>query len=384
MDISLYFNSVDFDRFEESEKFHRNSLGYQIRKETLKVSWVKKHVPGVVVFGVPCESVNSNKGTSRAPDEIRKHLYRFSNPEGFRGIVDLGNLKMGNSGQDIQYALRDVVEYLSDLRVVSVIIGGSQDASIGIARAFRDSGDFTLTVVDSRVNIKMGREATSSQNFISRILAEEPGLFHLQVIALQRHLVAPSTLEFLRQQTFDCIMLGTLRDEFSEAEPMLRNTTFLSFDISAVRQADARAGGQPSSSGLYGEEACRISHYAGLGNRIKVFGLFEVNPVWDPDGITADLAAQILWYFLEALGHRISADPEDGGEVFLTYHIDIEGQSLIFYKHALTGRWWIEIASEGKKSRKIPCSEKDYFLAMKQEIPDIWWKFARKTDRFSK
>jgi hypothetical protein len=165
---------------------------------------------------------------------------------------------------------------------------------------------------------------------------------------------------------------------------MLRNTTFLSFDMSSVRQADARTGAQPSSSGLYGEEACRISHYTGLGNRIKVFGLFEANPARDPERITADLAAQIIWYFLDALGHRITADPEDDGEAFTTYHVDIEGQSLVFYKHALTGRWWIEIVSDGKKSRKIPCSEKDYFLATKREIPDIWWKFARKTDRLSK
>jgi formiminoglutamase len=384
MDISHYFNPVNFDRLEESGRFHRNCLGYQVRKDTGKAVWDGKRLPGVALFGVPCESVVANKGTSKAPDEIRKHLYRFSLPEGLKGVVDLGNLKQGKSGQDIHYALRDVVEYLSGLGVIIIIIGGSQDASIGIARAFRDSGDFTLTVVDSRVDLKSGKEATSSRNFISRILAEDPELFHLQVIGLQRHLVDPGVLQFLRKQTFDYTLLGTLRDEFSDAEPLLRHTSFLSFDISAVRQADAKSGYPNSPSGLFSEEACRISHYAGLGNKIKAFGLFEVNPSKDPEGVTVNLSAQILWYFLEALGHKIPANPEEGGDAFLTYHVETEGQPLIFHKHAPTGRWWIEIPAEGMKSLQIPCSDKDYFLAMKQEIPDVWWKFARKTDRSSK
>jgi arginase family enzyme len=384
MDISLYFNPVDFDRLEESGKFHRNSLGYQVRKDTGKAVWAGKRFPGVALFGVPCESAIANKGTSKAPDEIRKQLYRFSLPEGLKGVADLGNLKPGKSGQDIHYALRDVVEYLSDLGIISVIIGGSQDASTGIAAAFSGSRDFTLTVVDSRLDLKSGKEATSSRNFISRILAGDPGLFHLQVIGLQRHLVDPVSLRHLRKETFDYTLLGTLRDDFSEAEPLLRQTAFLSFDIAAVRQADAKSGLPHSPSGLFSEEACRISHYAGLGSRIKAFGLFEVNPSKDPEGVTVNLAGQILWYFLEALVHRIPAVPEEGGEAFLTYHVEIEGQPLIFHKHAHTGRWWIEIPAEGMKSLYIPCSEKDYFLAMKQEIPDVWWKFARKTDRRSK
>jgi formiminoglutamase len=384
MDISLYFNPVDFELFEQAEKFHKNSLGFYVRMDTLKVSWTKKVGIRIAIFGVLHETDPINKGTSKAPDEIRKHLYRMSNLKGFRGIVDLGNLKMGKTGQDLHFSLRDVVEFLSDNGIVAVILGGSQDISIGVARAFRDVKDFTLTVVDSRINIKTGKQATGSSNFITRILNENPSLFHLQMIGIQSHLVSPAILEILRQQTFDYIHLGPLRDEFRDVEPLLRNTVFLSFDISSVRQSDARTGFQLSSSGLYGEEACRISHYAGLSNKIKVFGLFEVNPDKDSGAITIDLSAQIIWYFLEAFAHRSIADPVKDQDAFNRYFAELGGHPIVFYKHLPTGRWWIEISNPEIERWLIPCREKDYLLAMKDEIPDVWWKFARKTDRFSK
>jgi formiminoglutamase len=384
MDISLYFNPIEFDFFEQAEKFHRNSLGFYVRKDTLKAAWTKKGAIKIAIFGVPHENDPINKGTSKAPDEIRKNLYRMSNLEGFGGIVDLGNLKKGKTGRDLHFALRDVVEFLSDNGIIAVILGGSQDISIGVARAFRDVKDFTLTVVDSQVNIKTGKQATGSSNFISRILIENPALFHLQMIGIQSHLVSPAILETLRQKTFDYIHLGPLRDEFRDAEPLLRNTVFLSFDISSVRHSEARTGFQLSSSGLYVEEACRISHYAGLSNKIKVFGIFEVNPDINSGANTLDLSAQIIWYFMEAFAHRSMADPVKDQDAFNRYYAELEGNPIVFHKHLPTGRWWIEISNPGMESWLIPCREKDYLLAMKEEIPDVWWKFARKTDRFSK
>jgi formiminoglutamase len=384
MDITLYFNPVDFDFFERQERFSRHSLGHFIRKNTQKATFSKKGDIKVVIFGISDESGTLNKGTARAPEMVRKHLYRLSYPEGMRGIVDLGDLKTGKTHADVYFALRDVVEFFKDSGIVAVVLGGGQDLSIGIARAFRDIRDFTLSVVDRRIDMKTSRQVTGSMNFISKLMDENPMLFHLQVIAVQGHLVPGTILEKLRQHTFDCIQLGQLRDDFSIAEPVLRNTSFLSFDISSVRQADAKGYYEPSPNGLYGEEACRISHYAGLSTKISIFGLFEINPDYDFRETTSDLAAQMIWYFLEALIHRSYADPATDLSPFVKYFVDLEGNSLVFYKHPPTNRWWIEIQNEENDNWIVPCRESDYLAAAKEEIPDIWWKFARKTNRLLK
>jgi arginase family enzyme len=282
------------------------------------------------------------------------------------------------------FALRDVVEYLNDSGVITVILGGGQDISIGVAGSFRDDKRFVLSVVDSRADVKTGREATGSSNFISRILSDNPQLFHLQLIGIQNHLVPALILEKLHSQTFDYIRLGQIRDDFSALEPLMRNTTFLSFDMSSVRNADGGGSYHLNPNGLHGEEACRIAHYAGLSHKIRAFGLFEMNPEYDNREMTANLSAQMVWYFLEALDHRLTEDPATDPTAFIKYFVDMEGDPLVFYNHRASGRWWIEITSGEKENYLIPCLENDYLTASRKEIPDIWWKFARKTDRISK
>jgi arginase family enzyme len=384
MDISLYFQPVDFSESGFDSLNSPHTLGHFIQKDSRKEFRPGKGFPRVVIFGVQAGSSHAGKGTSKAPDEIRKQLYRFSNLEGMGGIIDLGNLKPGKSIQDMQYALRDVVEYLSGNNIIAVILGGSQDISIGIARAFREEKDFVLTVVDARVDLKTTRETTNPSNFLSKILMENPALLQLQLMGLQSHLVPPSILDSLREKNFDYLRLGDLRDNFNDAEPLLRHTTFLSFDASAIRQAEARTGWMANPGGLTTEEACRISHYAGLGTKIKAFGVFETNPEKESGGLSCNVTAQIIWYFLDALAHRVPADPAFDPAGFNRFFAGVSGHELVFFQQPSTDRWWIEVAMEGIETLIIPCREKDYLMAMKDEIPDLWWKYARKTEKYSK
>ena len=57
----------------------------------------------------------------------------------------------------------------------------------------------------------------------------------------------------------------------------MRNTDFLSFDISAIQHAYAKANVYSSPNGLDGEQACKILRYAGVSDKVSVIGLFEYN-----------------------------------------------------------------------------------------------------------
>lgn len=384
MDTGLYFYPVDFTRFHSSGKIGKNTLGYQIQQATLKGIDTPKSKIRAAIIGVPYEAGSANKGTSKAPSEIRKYLYQLSDFPTPAGIIDLGDLKLGKKRQDVHYALRDIIDYLNDSNIISVVLGGGQDLSIGISRALGQ--DTVISVVDSRVDIALKRQVIDSSCFITKVLREKKEIYHLQMIGIQSHLVSPAVLEFLREKTFDYITLGQLRDDFPAVEPVLRNTGFLSFDISAVRQADAPGHPGASPNGLFSEEACRIAHYAGISNRLKTFGLFEVNPLPDKSGTTCHLAAQMIWYFLEGMTCRRNEDPSNDKSAFTKYYVkmDNSGEQLVFYNHVPTDRWWIEFAPGKAQNRTIPCSKNDYMMAVRQEIPDVWWKFIRKTERLSK
>jgi formiminoglutamase len=57
---------------------------------------------------------------------------------------------------------------------------------------------------------------------------------------------------------------------------------------------------------------------------------------------------------------------------------------VVFLRSKITGRWWIDL-SFGRNDRKkyekhhyVPCSKRDYELALQDDIPDRWWQFYQK------
>lgn len=384
MNLQLYFEPVDFGIFQRKKKFTKHTLGYHIEKESLREMSMAKCT--IAIVGVPDERGTPSKGTAKAPHEIRKYLYSLSNHHASLRIIDLGDLKPGKSQQDLYFALRDVVDYLKEAGIITIILGGGQDLCIGVAKAFQGAREFTLGIADCRVDVKTSRETTDSTNFLSKILRENPGLFHLEMLGIQQHYVSPSILEFLRGQTYEYHQLGNIRDDIHALEPILRNIHFLSFDISALKQSEAGAQQPPNPNGFYAEEACLIARYAGLSNRLWVFGVFELNPSLDKSGLSAALAAQMVWYFIEGASHRRKEDPAIGKNAFTRYYVEMEdhGEALVFYHHPITNRWWIEIFPEEGDSWIIACSDADYKKAILKEIPEIYWKYVRKTARLSK
>lgn len=380
MELSHYFEPVDFGKFRVDQKFGRHTLGYYLERDTLRVPTAGAGEVKVALVGVPHVGEGQPRGWAQAPAALRRHLYGLSHFGESTGVVDLGDLRAGKGPRDLLFALRDVTDTLTGEGITVVFLGGGQDQSIGICRTFRERPDFVLSVIDARVDVKAGREVTGPGNFLTRVLKENPSLFHLQVMGTQAPLVPPAVNRFLDDLTFDLLSLGSLRDDFSAAEPLLRHTTFLSFDLGAVKGSETGSPAGSPPNGLHSEEACRLARYAGLSPALEVFGLFGLNPANDPTGLAQALGAQIIWYFLEAMTQRRREDPRKDKSTFTRYYVEMElhGEPVVFYHHPPTNRWWIEVFNGENDSWTIPCNPGDYASAVKQELPAIWWKFARK------
>jgi len=384
MDIRLYFNAIDFSKFlADSRQKDKNSLGSLIQKNTLAYETLKKI--DIAIFGVKNEDRTPNKGTAKAPDEIRKALYSLKAADSKLKIVDLGNLKKGNSQKDTNFALRDITDYLRDAGITTIVLGGGQDLSVGIARSFENNEFFQLTSVDSQIDLKTTQKPFDSENYISKILLENPRVFNINFLGYQSYFVSPKTLAQAGSMQFEAFRLGQIRENIENIEPILRDTDFLSFDIGAIKQSEAPGYYDGSPNGLTGEEACQIARYAGLSDKLRVFGIFEINPLSDINGMTVKLSAQIIWYFLEGYSDRKNEDPLYGVG-YTCYHVEAEGwdMPLVFFHNPLTERWWMEISS-GKNSKfALACTEGDYLAATSKDLPARWLKFIRKIDQMSK
>lgn len=343
----------------------------------------------IAILGVPDDRGSTdNPGCAHAPDEIRKQFYRLylPNVEAQFKVIDLGNIKQGESLKDTYFGLATVMLHLITNKVIPVIIGGGHDLTYGQYLGYQELYSLiNMVVIDERIDMHEDPDRKmTADSFIMQILMHNPNyLFNYSHLGYQTYLNDPKAIETLDSLSFDCQRLGLVRADLEEVEPVLRDADMLSIDISAIRQADAPGHAHASPNGFSGEELCQITRYAGLSDKLSSIGIYEMNPVHDNAHQTAQLAAQMIWYFIEGYYSRRGDYPvniED--HLKFIVHLDDMDHELIFWKSKKTERWWMELPFGDKEKyarhQLVPCSYKDYEMATNQELPDKWMKVYTK------
>jgi hypothetical protein len=210
------------------------------------------------------------------------------------------------------------------------------------------------------------------------------GLFQFNLIGFQSHYTTSEAINKI-QSGGNHIRLGKLRDNIGIAEPLLRNTDFLSFDVNSLKNSDAPGTQRVLPNGLRSEEACQLAKYAGLSNRLKVFGLFDIVTEKDQNDLTVKIAAQIIWYFLDGFVNRDNVNI-DSNKNCVVFQVEVEGidKPIVFYRNTTTNQWWIEIETFEKLKFHFACSENDYVIASNNEIPGLWLNYIQKIDEVLK
>jgi formiminoglutamase len=379
LDLNDYLNPVsieapEFEHLTTQAGFPHNIT---IHTDNTKVKDLSKFK--IAILGVPEGRNSPNTGSLMGPDKIREQLYRLAKIPGKSKILDLGNMKQGLSFNDTIAGLNDVLTLLLSENVFPVIIGGSSSIIPAIDKAVSQTiPHYTLACIDPRIDYSTDRRETDSFNYLNSIVNNHKSSFsHYINIGYQTYLNDQQIINrFLKRQS-ELVRIGDVRQAIYLTEPLLRDSDVAIFDISAVRQSDAPGTISPSPNGFYGEEICLLSRYAGISDKLKVFGLFDVNPEFDIRNQTTGLAAQILWFFLEGFSQKQYETPvlnlSNSGR-FIKYHVRITDlvDDMIFVKSNLTDRWWIELPSETGDAQYVACSHEDYLKANRNEVPDRW------------
>ncbi len=328
-----------------------------------------------------------NNGCAEAPDLIRKQLFSRAKLAHDAKIIDLGNIEMGETIRDTYIALSKVVNELIHLKVMPVIIGGSHDLTFGQFGAYHDLGKMiNITVADNTIDLKEEQPKMDDEGFLLNTLSYEPSyIFNFSQIGYQTHLTSPAAIELLDKLHFDSYRLGKIRSGVDEMEPVLRGTNLFSFDMSVIRFSDSPGSRTASPNGLFAEEACQLASYAGQSDRLDSFGIYGCNPTVDVRGQSVQLAADIIWYFMNGYYHRKEDYPkeEDADYVKYTIHFKENKYEMNFWKSKKSDRWWMEVPSGNKprnqkKFHLLPCSYNDYQMACREELPERWIRAYQK------
>ncbi len=335
----------------------------------------------IAILGVPEGRNSINTGSLAGPDAIRSQLYRLAKIPGKSKIIDLGNMKQGVTFNDTIAGLSDVISILIQQNIFPVLIGGSSALVTAIDKSFSAlKTRYSMLAVDPRIDFSNERRNADSFNYLNSIIHNGKSTFeHYINIGYQTYLNDQQVINRFLKRKSELVRIGDVRQAIHLSEPLFRDADVVIFDISAVRQSDAPGTIYPSPNGFYGEEICLLARYAGISDKLKIFGLFDVNPDLDIRFQTSGLAAQILWFFLEGFSQKQYETPvlsKNNTGRFIKYHVRLTDltDDLLFIKSNLTERWWMELPGEEGESRYISCSYEDYLMANRNEVPDRWVK----------
>jgi formiminoglutamase len=387
MDISVFFKPVDTGDFVRPENqpsmLIHHAHFFQGDLEELEG---KK----LAIIGVRDDRNSlTNKGCAKGPDVIRREFYKLFQFDADAGLIDLGNIDPGNEISDTYFALNQTCQVLLKKGIVPIILGGSQDLTYANYLAYETMEQtVNLVTIDPKLDFGQSPDDLSSDGYLNKIVLHKPNfLFNYSNIGHQRYLTDPQLIELMNKMYFDCFRLGEMQgNHILRNEPIIRNADLLSFDISAIRKSEAPGCAHAGPNGFYGHEAAQLFWYAGLSDKLTSIGLYDFNPEYDRDGQTAQLAAQMIWCFVDGFLARKQDYPIGTYNDYLRYIVNMASESheLIFYKSNRSDRWWMDVpypaGTENKYERHhlVPCTYEEYQQATNDEMPDRWWKTYQK------
>lgn len=366
-DFQEFLLPVDRAMINEDEAFNDFQSGgfFEIHEDRHFPDWEQAQL--VLIGTGECRGAGG-ESNSDAPDKIRKQLYPLYHWHRDIPVADLGNLRSGASLQDTYAVLKMVLSEIVDAGKTVIILGGSHDLTYAQYQAYaKQEKIIEATITDALIDLQQDGQLPAN-SFLMDMLTEQPNYIrHYSHIGFQSYFVHPRMLETLDKLRFDCYRLGKVRENLEEMEPVLRHADMLSFDMCAVRHAEAPAAAW-SPNGFGGDEACALARYAGMSSRLSSFGIYGYRPELDTNNLTALQIAQMIWYFVDGrfVKNRESALHEK--EAFWEFHITFTDVEITFLKSKKTARWWMQLP--GKEY--IPCSYQDYLTASNNDIPERW------------
>lgn len=275
-------------------------------------------------------------------------------------IIDLGIVRKKEPA-----FLYPFFEELISAGVVIIFISSETPAKLWFDLFDKNDSFFSPVLIDEKLDIS----PASPYGFLHHHLYK---CFHLNFIATQVHLNNASQGE--HQYLVENLRLGKLRSNKELIEPAMRDGSFVTFNLNAIKKSDAPTKSGVNPSGLNAEEADQICRYAGLSESLTLLNLSGYKEDQAAGGPTDELMAQMLWYFLDGYTQRKQDYPLSENDL-TEYVVDLTepSTSLFFLKSKKSGRWWLKIPvdiSGMTVDRLLPCTYHDYQMACEHELSE--------------
>ena len=360
-----YFSPVKFEIIDYVNNLDNNQLGSKLKingRDNLN----SFESLDIVIFSVNEYRFNSAiRKSFNANKDFRKKLYSLYYGNWDLNIYDFGDLENGNLVSDTQFALSKILEFFSKNKILVITIGGSQNLLFDIYSSLKETlQKINLVSVDNKIDF-----SNNNESFLHKIIMDENNkLANFSNIGYQKHLTSVPENKLLDKMYFESINLGKIKSNVAEAEPVLRDSDIVSFNINSVKAGELNNAHQ-YPNGLSSYELCSLSRFSGLSSRVNIVSYFEN---WDLS-IMNSLLAESAWYVIDGYATRINENPLNDTNDFIYYHIELDNYKFKFYRSKLSDRWWVEFLNDEIISIEkdiISCTFDDYNNCKNSVIPE--------------
>ncbi|MEN9972398.1 MAG: hypothetical protein RIS20_745 [Bacteroidota bacterium] len=376
-DISIYFQAVS-----DNGNWQGQQLGAYVIKNQGGFPELEKN--GCAIFYVPEYRGSGVENMTRSTN-FRDSFYKLHNEQDWKTpIYDLGDILPGNTLEDTYFAVAKVVTELVKNKIIPIIIGGSQDLTVAMYNGYESLEQLVnICSVDHSLDLGSPEEEISANGFLSQILMKRPCyLFNHSNIGLQIPYASAKEFDLFEKLYFDICRLGEFNQDFTKAEPHIRNADIINIDFQAIKASETiNSKGIPN--GFYAEQICQIARYAGISDKVTSFGIFNYESV---NQMSDKLLSEMIWYFIQGTMSRKGDFPIGSKSEYTRFTVFLEesGREIVFFKSNKSARWWMEVpyppqsGTKYERHHMVPCNKLDYDNAMNNEMPDLWWKTYQK------
>ena len=307
---------------------------------------------------------------------FRKYFYELFPGNWNIKIADLGDLPNGKTVEDTYFALKEIVSHLRQMNIIPLIIGGSHDLIYPLYESYQELNQLVNIVsVDRSFDFSQEDELISGRSYMSKIIMNHPNLLNSYTnLGYQSYYCAQEERDLIEKLFFDAIRLGNVLDHVEQTEPFFRDADIVGFDMKCLSWDATSDKHHGTPNGIDSRSICSLARYAGISDRVAIFGIFELPSTQ----IFLQLLAQTIWYFLEGVNYRFGEYPVAVGVDFTSYTVEMTHQTIRFFKSEKSNRWWMEITNDFivnnklKTSTLLPCTEEDYREALNNKLPEKW------------
>ena len=357
--IQEYFNSPS----ENFIKFYENLALSSFGKNIDVFGFSENDLSNLDKYDIAIFYLNDVKES----ESVIKRIYSLEYGNWNLKILDLGVFKKGNEKSDNLFAIKSIINKLSNYNIFSIVVGGQQsDVNLLCKSLGKDFID--VVSVDKNIGIGELEESIESSNYLSKLIVDdEIQLNNFSNIGFLKHTNNFKQVELIEKFNFEALSLGQIRADIGEVEPITRNSTIINFSLESLQSSIINYK-LTSPNGLSAHEACIISKMSGQSIDSKIVAFNNIKQTLECHAIVSEM----LWYCVEGFNNRYTENFNNLND-FKIYHTEFDGHNLKFLKNNITQRWWIEYVDDSLvKINKdfIPCSERDFLESKKGIISD--------------